>query len=361
MEVVRGGIGVIDAHADAWRELCARTPRDEPFSRPDWIRTYVEAFAPDAELVLFIAKTGGRVNAVLPLIREVGAIGGLPVRKLRSAGNTHTCRFELVHDRPAGEIVPALWRGLVAETGWDVLELADVPLGGALEALASHAASQGYSVHLTPGLTPPYLDLDGRSATAPDERLDAKFRSNLRRRTRKLEAHGPVRLTHTREADGALGRFYALERAGWKGDEGSAIALDAHTRAFYDAAAKAAEREGYLSLYTLECGGEPAAMFFGLEHGGRYYLLKTAYDENLRDCSPGQLLTLAALKDLAARGCVELDFLGGAMAWKADWRPALRQLADVHVFRGAAGRAAHALRYRLRPALARAVRRMVPA
>jgi CelD/BcsL family acetyltransferase involved in cellulose biosynthesis len=99
-------------------------------------------------------------------------------------------------------------------------------------------------------------------------------------------------------------------------------------------------------------------MYFGLYHRDRYYLLKTAYDETLRDCSPGQLLTHDALADLAARGAAEFDFLGGLMAWKADWAPAVRELCDVYVFRGAAGRALHALRFKLRPAVGKALRRL---
>jgi CelD/BcsL family acetyltransferase involved in cellulose biosynthesis len=311
--------------------------------------------------VLVTARRGGRLVAVLPLIKEVAMVRGMPARKLRSAGNAHTCRYDLVHaSEDVDEITAAVWQVLVSESGWDVLELENVPAGGALMRLAQHARRAACATHEAPALTPPFLDLgasEGDFARVM-ERVDAKFRANLRRRRRKLEGRAAVTLISSRQVDARLERFYALERAGWKGAERSAIACDGATRAFYDEVARLGERFGYLSLYSLDSGGVTVAMFYGLEHRGRYYLLKTAYDETLGECSPGQLLTHDVLRELVARGCVEFDFLGGLMDWKRDWAPSLRALNDLHIFRGPAGRALHALCFRLRPAVARAVRKV---
>ena len=358
IETRRGGVGVIDALAPDWRRLCEAGPYDQPFYRPEWIRAYVAAFAPRAEVVVITLRDAGRLVAVLPLIREVSAIGGLPARKLRSAGNTHTCRFDLVHDvRQTESIVPRLWAALLGERGWDALELNDVPAGSALGSLIAHAAAAGYCTRVAPGLTPPYLDLRG-GIEGVLECLDAKFRANLRRRMRKLESRGRVDTVRSDAAGDRLETFYMLERAGWKGAEGSAIACDSATRTFYCDIAEGGERAGTLALYALECGGRPVAMYFGVERGRRYYLLKTTYDENLRDCSPGQLLTHEVLRDLVARGCIELDLLGGMMEWKADWKPEVRALENLYVFRGAGGIALDAINFRIRPAIAKAVRRL---
>ena len=362
-ELARGGVELVDGIADEWRALCDGGGYDEPFYRPEWIGSYLRAFAPGSTVVRVTARRGGTLVAVLALIRETASVRGIPARKLRSAGNTHTCRFDLVHAPDCGaEVLAAIWRALLEEPGWDVLELTDVPADGALVRLAQHAGGQGYLTHAAPSLTPPFLTLEGsaRGFEALLARLDTKFRANLRRRMRKLEAGGPVTLIATRTVDSRLERFYALERAGWKGSERSAIACDPETRAFYDDVARSGEGFGYLCLYSLDRGSDTVAMFYGLEHRGRYYLLKTAYDESLRECSPGQLLTHEVLRDLVARGCVEFDFLGGLMDWKRDWAPDLRLLSDLHVFRGAAGRALHALGFRLRPAVARAVRKVRP-
>lgn len=359
-QILRGGVEVIDALADEWRALCESGPYDEPFYRPEWIAAYFKAFAPFGQLIIATVRRAGRLVAVLPLIKETGMLGGIPTRKLRSAGNTHTCRCELVHDENAAdEAIPTLWAALLRERGWDVLVLENVPAGGALERLANYASSAGYSTHRIAVLTPPYLDLSGPAAGFDHVlgRLDAKFRANLRRRMRKLAARGPLTVVETCQVDRSLQRFYDLERAGWKGAQKSAIDCDEATRAFYDAVAEAATRYGYFSLRTLQSAGAPAAMFYGLTHKNRFFLVKTAYDEELREFSPGQLLMHEVLRDLTSRNCCEFDFLGGALSWKQDWSPSLRQLNNIHIYRGAAGRAIHTLRFRIRPTFVRAVRR----
>ncbi|HYC48838.1 MAG TPA: GNAT family N-acetyltransferase [Burkholderiales bacterium] len=357
----RGGAELIDRYCEEWLALCGRSACDEPFYRPEWIRAYLRAFAANAVLVLFTMRRAGRLVALLPLIKETDSLAGMPARKLRSAGNTHTCRFDMVHEpETAAAVIPHLWAALVAEPGWDVLELNDTQEGGVLTQLAGYARGCGHAVQFAPGLAPPYLDLTAFSGyDALLQRLDAKFRANLRRRARKLDARAAV-LCRGRAAEPMVGRFFELERSGWKGEKGSAITCATPTRMFYGEIARAAEAGGYLSMYALEVSGRPAAMFFGLEYRGRYYLIKTAYDEALRDVSPGQLLTQQVLRECFERGGIEFDFLGGDMDWKQDWAPQTRRLTDIFIFRGAAGRALHALRFRLRPAVASAVRWLRP-
>ena len=359
-EVFHGRRELLEKHESEWRSLCERCTADEPFHRPQWIAAYAGAFEPAGNVVLATVRAGGALVGVLPLLREVAVIGGLPARRLRSAGNTHTCRYDLVHDPVLrGAVVEQVWHALAAQPGWDVLHFENVPDDGALVQVVRDAASAGYRTSVAPALTPPYLDLTPCEARFDRfaESLDSKFRSNLRRRRRKLETRGRVALSRSGVA-GAIEQFYALEKAGWKGSEGSAIACNAATRRFYDAVAADAEHRGDLAFYTLTLDERPIAMYFGLRSNDRYYLLKTAYDESLRECSPGQLLTYDALRDLIESGCREFDFLGGMMDWKRDWAPGVRQLVDLHVFRGPAGRALHALHFQLRPAVGRAVRRL---
>src|SRR5262249_56033278 len=75
---------------------------------------------------------------------------------------------------------------------------------------------------MSPG---PYITLPGQVTTleAALKHTTSKFRYSVRRRQRKLEEEGELRLISTTEADPTeLERFYQLERAGWKGGEGNA-------------------------------------------------------------------------------------------------------------------------------------------
>jgi CelD/BcsL family acetyltransferase involved in cellulose biosynthesis len=228
-----------------------------------------------------------------------------------------------------------------------------VPEGGASESLLSLASSDGHSTgqwKMSPG---PYIALTGQVTTLEEalKHTKSKFRYSVRRRQRKLEEEGELRLSSTTDADQTeLERFYQLERAGWKGEEGTAIACAAETRKFYDGVARSASRFGYLSLYRLDCGERTVAMHYGLTHGGRYFLLKPAYDEQFSHGAPGHVITSEVLRELLAQGAKEFDFLMPQMEWKLEWATAARPHAFCYIFaRGFVGWALHTYKFRLRP------------
>jgi CelD/BcsL family acetyltransferase involved in cellulose biosynthesis len=66
---------------------------------------------------------------------------------------------------------------------------------------------------------------------------------------------------------------------------------------------------------------------------GRYFLLKPAYAEEHKDCSPGQLLMREVLLDLVKEGIDELDFLGPMMPWKRDWTALFRAHSWIYIHR----------------------------
>ena len=360
-ELITGGVEIIDRLAGEWRGICDAGPYTAPFYRPEWVSAYMSAFAADEEVVLVTVRQSGRLIAVLPLVSGMGTLGGLPVRKLRAPANVHTCRYDLVHCETASAamVVPVIWDALCGLRDWDVLEMPNVPFRGTATDLAKHARTQGYTTYAVRGSTSPYLKLPGddTAADSPVQCTDAKFRSNLRRRMRILQSHGTVKVVCSEKRDERLFGFYELERSGWKGKERSAIACSDETRDFYDAVASSAERFGYFALYTLECAGRAVAMHYGVRHSGRFFLLKTAYDENFAACSPGQLLTYEVLRSLTAQRYTEFDFLGLNMPWKRAWMPRLRTHSSWYVFRGKRGGVARALRFGIRPALGRYIRR----
>jgi CelD/BcsL family acetyltransferase involved in cellulose biosynthesis len=355
-EVMTGGVEVIERLGAEWRALCAEGPNDEPFYRPEFIAAWVRAFAPDKRLVVVTARKGGKLRAVLPLVERVGSLRGLPVRMLTGAANVHSCRFDVIRGLvDADEAVELVWRMLGERSGWDVIELREVPQGGAGESLLRAAARDGHPTGQRSLGASPYLPL-GSARGTDDERFERllartskKFRKSLSRSFRQLSETQALRLTCMKEANAAaLERFYRLESAGWKGRKGTAIACDERTRRFYDGLAQAAARHGYFALYALEWGGRVIAMQYCLSDRERCCLLKPTYDETLGKYSPGQLITHEVIRDCMARGLTEYDFLGREAEWKGQWTEAIRPQADCYIFRrGVPGQALHAWKFRL--------------
>lgn len=346
VDIVRGTLEAIDGLGAEWGQLAAENPNNQPFCRPEWISSYLRAFEPNAELLMITARRGGKLRGVLPLIEEWSAFVGFPAKKLRFPANIHSNRADLIlgaGDKEAS--ARAIWERVKTLSQWHVIEIRDVPEEGATHDLLRLAEADGFPIGRWESMNSPYISL----AAGPD--ATSKFRSNLRRRLRNLEARGPVSFERVDRADPALlTAFYELERSGWKGKEGSAIAQAEATKQYYDDLAEYSSKLGLLSIYVLRHGSKIIAMQYGFTAAGRYHISKPAYDEAHKEFSPGQLLMEKVIADCTERGLTELDFLGMPMSWKLDWTKQIRRHEFCYIFRNSSyGAALRAAKFELIP------------
>jgi CelD/BcsL family acetyltransferase involved in cellulose biosynthesis len=154
-----------------------------------------------------------------------------------------------------------------------------------------------------------------RALLAPgDERADylgrsmaRKKRKELRRQKRRLTDDGLVVRASTSEpgeVDGALGDFFTLEAAGWKGRAGTAARADAHIRDFLKAAVGALAHEGKVRIDRMLVDTDPIAVMVTLRSGASVWCWKTAYDEKFSRASPGVQLLLDVTQALLDDGSV---------------------------------------------------------
>jgi CelD/BcsL family acetyltransferase involved in cellulose biosynthesis len=366
--------GAISSLRDDWQRLAAAMREAGwtrgPFLSPEWFSIYAASLCQDhgdelrqGDFRLLVAHRGGRLVAALPLIAERRRLAGMPARVLRSLTDDHSQRFDLLLDPAhAHDASRALVAHLALATDWDALELRIVLDGNAAAHTlldAAHAAN--LPTGEWPSMLSPYLKLPA-STDALDKQLGSKFRSNMRRRAKKLEADvGPVSLErvdgsglHAIQLDAILDEGFALEAAGWKGDAGTAIACDSQLRARYQALAHAFAARGQLACYFLRAGERRVAFHFALVDADTYYLFKPGFDPALANYGLGHLLVDAVARDLIARGIGELDFLGDDMPWKRDWTETTRAHSFRYLFAPTArGRALAAWKLTLAPAAKR--------
>jgi CelD/BcsL family acetyltransferase involved in cellulose biosynthesis len=318
--------------------------------RHGFLSAWLDAFAPAAAPLVLVARDrAGEPVGIAPFLEE--RRGG--VAHLLAPANDHSARFEWVLGPDAAGAAGALWAHLRDRVRWDVLLLRDVPRDGPTSTLVEALArADRHPTGRWESQRSPRVALGGAPV---EERAGGKFRANLRRRARRLQELGAVAL---RRVDGgpdvnaAVDEFLALEAAGWKGQQGTAIALDPALVGFYRRIARDAAARGTLALRALTLDGRAVAFHFGLVQGGVYYLPKTAYDETLGSVSPGQLLQREVLAECEARGLSGFDFLGPDMEWKREWDPSHAPHDWLYVYRPSlAGRAMHTLKHRVRPAV----------
>jgi CelD/BcsL family acetyltransferase involved in cellulose biosynthesis len=316
-----------------WNALVV-SHNNQLFLRHEFLRVWLESFAPEARLRVLTGRDDeGRLVAVLPLMMEASSLSGLPVRQAVSLANPHSCQFDMVAADPvaAGQ---AFLEHLAGRNDWDLLRVIDVPEGGQAWELQRAARAAGFPVGAWESQRSPYLGLpagdDALSAC-----VSAQARANVRRRRRQMDKQALVKVERLQSGDvrQALDEFFAVERSGWKGRQGTACVQDERTRTFYMRLADIAVERQWLSFFRLVLGDRTIAFHFGLVYGGRYLLPKLGYDEEFRDLSPGLVLMYEAISDCVSRQLSSVEFLGSDDEWKLRWSRTVRQHHWLYVFR----------------------------
>ncbi|WP_160140660.1 GNAT family N-acetyltransferase [Blastochloris tepida] len=171
--------------------------------------------------------------------------------------------------------------------------------GPVAEALSRLLARRGLQVRR--------LDAHRRAAltngAAGPAALGGKRRKELARLRRRLEEAGTPTLTLApAEAPiaEAIDSYISLERAGWKGRGGTALAADPAAEAFFRRAIAGLAARGEAEIAVTRLDGAPLAATVTLRSGPQAWYWKTAYDEAHARFSPGVLATLDLTARLAA-------------------------------------------------------------
>ena len=356
-----------------WNDAVERAAVSHPFLRHEWLRTWWDCFGAGARLHLWIARSGGRIEAIAPLMSETSSMYGVPIRRLRLMHNDHTPRADFIVCDKSGAALGALWNAIVGEReGWDVVQLGQLSRESTTgEILTGLAAKTGCSTGVWNSGASPFLTLTGTwdDYTAT---LSPKFRQNLRNRLTRLKKIGEPaletipstvpadRLRGGADLETACRDVVRIEAAAWKHSEGTAIASDPAVDRLYRRFADRAADQGWLRLYFLTVNGHRIATSYSLCYQRRLFLFKTGYDPAYAACSPFKLLTSLILRDAFASGLQEVDFLGDPEPWKLDWTTTTRPHDWLYIFSNTVrGRLLHPVKFQVIPALRRS-RAMAP-
>ncbi|MCJ2144294.1 GNAT family N-acetyltransferase [Methylobacterium sp. E-066] len=304
-----GGLSVTVGPAPdpaAWDALFASAAAPHPDYTHHVLAAHREAGLLPEGLHFVTIRRGGACVALLPftLRRDLTGLGSRVARPFLSPLVTATA--PLVIDGPGREAaVDALVAGL-AEAGrawrWPLLPTED----GAVPDMLAAMRARGWAIGVVTSFERPMMvrraDHDAFLAGHPNR---SRFK-DLRRRTRRLTELGTVAHVSAAggpELAGLVADFLVLERKGWKGQAGTAMACRPDMAAL--ARALFAEAPGPIGIRAdaLTLDGRPIAISLALVGGGTATLLKTAYDEELRSHAPGLLLEAEIV-----RACHETGF-----------------------------------------------------
>jgi CelD/BcsL family acetyltransferase involved in cellulose biosynthesis len=281
--------------------LCARSVEPNVFFNPRFLAPAMPRLE-DKEIRLAVIRDveehRSRLRLLVPFSVERPPVPfGVPIMRTWSNPFGPLGTPLVDHDDPEGVI--ADFFSLLARPRLKlprVFAFPETRLDGPFAAiLAQFAASRNLTLVTTGTAERPFLqsNLDGDEYLR--QSLSAHHVRGYGRMKRRLGDLGTVEHVIARnptEIRQGIEAFLSLEASGWKGREGTAMAIDRYRAAFArEAVHRLAERD-LCRVHMLTLDGHPIACVIVLVESGIAYTWKTAFDETYARWSPGTLLML---------------------------------------------------------------------
>ncbi|GEP04724.1 GNAT family N-acetyltransferase [Methylobacterium oxalidis] len=297
----------LEASGPAWDDLFLRADRPHPHASRHVLAAHRAAGLASSSGRIVTVWRGDRLAAALPyeIRRDLAGLGGRLARPFLSPLVTATAPL-VAAKCDDGVVFAALAAGLAeASNGaawrWPLLAIASSAGAGLIAALRA----AGWQIGTVSSFERPVLERRPTYQAFLDGHPHRSRLKDLRRRERRMADLGTVAF-ETATGGAALERaveaFLALERAGWKGAAGTAMACRPATQAL--AGTLFAEADGPVRARadTLSIDGRPVAISLALVGAGTATLLKTAFDESHRALAPGLLLEERIVRALHETG-----------------------------------------------------------
>lgn len=286
----------------AWEELSARAISPNPFMEPDYVLPAMRAWGVD-DVGILVVRQGRDWLAAVP-VRRARSFRGVPGRCLVIWRHDY-CYLgsPLVRgDDPASHAAALLARGLrdfpcVALEWVD----ADGPLG---PALSETFRTESRPVELNRFDRAALRRVEGEI----EIRLSRSSRRTYARRRRQLEGEvGPLTTRDESTDVVAYERFLEIERSGWKGKVGTAMACRPRHGEFFVEVCRRFAEKGRLQMLSLANDHHTVAMACDLIAGTTRFALHACFVEEFSRFSPGIQLEFALVPYFNAGGYQLVD------------------------------------------------------
>lgn len=301
--VVHRAHDVIDALAAEWAALAGIASEPNAFAEHWFVAASLRTLGRACDIRLIEVRRGSRLIGILLVSVETG-YARLPVRHVENW--LHRQSFLGTPLVAAGE-EKAFWTAAVAaldEAGWapNFLHLKGLAENGPV-----HRGLPGAVVHRE---VRAFLESRLSAPAYYEQAVRRKKRKEIRRLRNRLAELGDIEartLDDPAELAAWCDTFLALEQAGWKGREGSALACAPETESFFREAVAAAHDADRLQFLRLDAGGRTIAMLVNFLSPPGSFSFKTVFDEEHARFSPGVLIQIENLDILSRPGIAWMD------------------------------------------------------
>ncbi|MDO8989981.1 MAG: GNAT family N-acetyltransferase [Sideroxyarcus sp.] len=182
-----------------------------------------------------------------------------------------------------------------------------------------------------------WVDIDQAFDTYWEAR-GKNLKTNLRKQRAKLETENVAPrlecVTTPAAVAQSIADYGALEIAGWKGKDGTAIHPGNAQGRFYQKMLENFCAQGRGRIYRYRFNDKVVAMDLCIETGDKIVILKTAYDESYKAVSPSSLMRQDEFRELFTEGRLKrIEFYGKVMEWHTRWTEYSRTIYHATVYR----------------------------
>lgn len=302
----------LEKHQAAWLQLANDAVEANAFFEPWMYLPALDAFGRGASLVhAFIYRHDPRPKqppqlcGFFPLERRTRT-KGLPVRSLRLWQHPYALLCTpLIHRDWTRETLNAFFDWIATEERPSLLDCTMIDGAGPFhQALVDVLNERRWLSFVDEIYSRAFLRRAADAETYCTAAMNHQSRKEWRRQRRRLGEQGKLETRILRPGDFAdpwIEQFLALEAAGWKGKEATALAMNDTDRAYFRTIAQNAHALGRLQMLGIYFNDAPIALKcnFLTQDGG--FALKIAFDESHAKFSPGVQLELDNIDELHRR------------------------------------------------------------
>ena len=318
--VVVRDVATLSKYVEEWEELATNAVEQNVFYEPWMLLPAIKLWGAGKDLdfvLIFAHEPRGQSDhpmmcGFFPLERQHRYKGlWISTRKLWRHKHCYLCT-PLVRSEYARECLHAFFGWLASDPIRNALvELGNITGEGLLhQLLIDHFSERGSLTFILEQNTRAFFQPRANGHEYVRAARSGEWRRKMKRQEKQLAAIGSLQyrlLEPDGNVEGWIEEFLRLETGGWKGLEGSALALNEEDQAFFRAVNTEAFRRGRLMALALHLNDKPIAQRHSFLAGRGSFAFKTAFDERFAHFSPGTLVELENIHRLHARP--EIDWM----------------------------------------------------
>ncbi|NQT93265.1 MAG: GNAT family N-acetyltransferase [Lentisphaerae bacterium] len=328
----RRGLGVL---LPGWAGLADRIQTRRFFHLPEWQEAAMDWLEESPESVRFFALGDRNMpDALCALKRRTMWVAGLPLRVWEPLQHPHISFSDILSvNADAGRALLEAVMTAVGSRGlaWDVIRLPRI-----LDDSCAYQALRLFDPRRA--LAVPVARY-GQLPLAPYDRMTEHFSKKRRQHQRtawnRASRAGTVTFETARtgeELERAFPEFLRIESSGWKGEKGSAIEHNTRVTGFYRGLAESFAKRDACEIHLMRLDGKAIATEFCLVVNDTCYTVKTGYDEEYRNLSPGMLMMEYIVKRCYEDLSLVTVNLVTAASYMESWRPEFGELLNGYLF-----------------------------